>query len=577
MEIGDLGAGRKPSGGATRVSDATAPIPPDADRLRQLIEQAPDAVFVTSRDGRLLECNPAGLRLFGLDAGDVARGFNLLDHCEGATQGSTLAQALAASPDRAIRERELPVRRRDGSCVVLLVSAFSFRDEAGEVAGYQGFARDISRRRHAEEALQRREDAYRRDLEYVSDIVFSFDAHGTLLSVSPSVERTLGYAPEELVGKTLPELGVLTPASLRKALHSLERLRAGETTPPLTYALAARDGSRVYGEIISSAVHENGGVSRFVAVARNVTDRVLAEHKLLESEQLNRSTFEQAAVGIVTVHAQDRRILQANRRACEILGYTKEELREHTFRTLTHPDDVAASAEAMKALLSGAVPGFQIEKRYVRKDGRVVTARVTVSLVRDEADEPIQAVAVLEDISARKDSERQLARLAAAVEHAAEDIFITDVDGRIVYVNPAFERITGYAPEEVLGRTPGFLGNAPDEPEIEQDMLRALENGSVWSSRLRTRRKDGGLVEQDVTVTAIRDTQGAKLGHVAVRRDVTEQLKLEAQLRQVQKLEAIGTLAGGIAHDFNNMLAPIIGYAVSPRPLAARRTWCARS
>jgi PAS domain S-box-containing protein len=158
-------------------------------------------------------------------------------------------------------------------------------------------------------------------------------------------------------------------------------------------------------------------------------------------------------------------------------------------------------------------------------------------------------------------NEERLARLATAVEQADEDVMITDTSGTIVYVNPSFTRITGYAPEEAIGRTPGILRSGKHDETFYAGMREALQAGKIWRGRLTNRRKDGTLILQACSITPIRDPSGNVSGYVSVRRDITREVQVEARIAQTQKLEAIGTLAGGIAHDFNNILMAILGYS----------------
>ncbi len=162
---------------------------------------------------------------------------------------------------------------------------------------------------------------------------------------------------------------------------------------------------------------------------------------------------------------------------------------------------------------------------------------------------------------ALRQNEERLARLATAVEQADENVMITDTSGTIVYVNPSFTRITGYAPDEAIGRTPNILRSGQQDEVFYQGMWDTLRSGSTWRGRLTNRRKDGRLILQACSITPFRDPSGSISGYVSVNRDITREVQVEARIAQTQKLEAIGTLAGGIAHDFNNILMAILGYS----------------
>ena len=162
---------------------------------------------------------------------------------------------------------------------------------------------------------------------------------------------------------------------------------------------------------------------------------------------------------------------------------------------------------------------------------------------------------------ALRQNEENLARLATAVEQADEDVIITDTSGTIVYVNPSFSRITGYSPEEAIGRTTRILRSGNHDEAFYKGMWDTLRSGSTWKGRLTNRRKDGRLILQACSIAPFRDPSGSVSGYVSVNRDITREVQVEARIAQTQKLEAIGTLAGGIAHDFNNILMAILGYS----------------
>jgi len=157
------------------------------------------------------------------------------------------------------------------------------------------------------------------------------------------------------------------------------------------------------------------------------------------------------------------------------------------------------------------------------------------------------------------DSERR--QLSAAIEQTAESIVITDVAGNIIYVNPAFERITGYSRAEVMGQNPRFLKSGKHEDAYYQEMWATISAGGVWRGRIVNRRKDGSLYTEEETITPVRDENGVIVNYVGVKRDVTREQQLEEQYRQAQKMEAVGRLTAGIAHDFNNILTVINGFS----------------
>nr|WP_321466909.1 PAS domain S-box protein [uncultured Desulfobulbus sp.] len=186
-----------------------------------------------------------------------------------------------------------------------------------------------------------------------------------------------------------------------------------------------------------------------------------------------------------------------------------------------------------------------------------VTIRINSSVVENN----VVAQVVFTDMSNKFKMEEGRKLLATAVDQAAESVIITDVNGNIEYVNPAFEEISGYSFAEVLGKNPNILKSG-DTPSYHYKLMwEDISQGKVWRGTFTNKKKNGAVYCEEATVTPVKDHNGRIINYVAVKRDITKHLILEKQIRQSQKMQAIGMLAGGIAHDFNNILTAILGYA----------------
>jgi PAS domain S-box-containing protein len=161
-------------------------------------------------------------------------------------------------------------------------------------------------------------------------------------------------------------------------------------------------------------------------------------------------------------------------------------------------------------------------------------------------------------LAERKRAEESNIQLATAIEQTAETIVITDTLGMIVYVNPAFEKTSGYTRAEAFGQNPRVLKSGKHDAQFYRQMWDVLSRGEVWHGHIINRRKDGTLYEEEVSISPLRGSTGTIINYVAVKRDVTHEVQLESQLRQSQKMEAIGQLAGGVAHDFNNIITAML-------------------
>ena len=206
----------------------------------------------------------------------------------------------------------------------------------------------------------------------------------------------------------------------------------------------------------------------------------------------------------------------------------------------------------------GVVRDYEITLR--KKDGSPVSVSVTSSFRNDKDGNILGVEGIIRDITERKRTEEERLRLARAIEQISEGIMITDANWNILYANPAFARITGYAREEIIGLHSRVLESDKHGTNFYGRIRETLSRGEGWSGRLINKKKDGTLYEAEVTASAIQNKAGTIINYVSIHRDVTREVQLEKELRQAQKMESIGTLAGGIAHDFNNILTPIIGY-----------------
>ena len=226
-----------------------------------------------------------------------------------------------------------------------------------------------------------------------------------IVYVNPAFEKISGYAVDEVMGRNCrflqgDERDQPALDELRAALREGRECR-------VVLRNYRKDGTLFWNELYVSPVHDEGGrLTNYVGVQNDITERRRIEEVLRESEERFRATFEHAAVGAAQVGI-DGRWLRVNRRLCEIVGYTHDELLEITFADISHPDDVEADLEQARAVLRGESQLYSTEKRYVRKDGSLVWVNLTVSLVREASGEPRYFISVIEDISERKRVEEE--------------------------------------------------------------------------------------------------------------------------------------------------------------------------
>ncbi|MEO8164390.1 MAG: PAS domain S-box protein, partial [Betaproteobacteria bacterium] len=255
------------------------------------------------------------------------------------------------------------------------------------------------------------EARFRNTFDFASIGMAIVSLEGRWVQINAALSELLGYNVDEL--KRLTFQNVTHPDDLQADLAYIERVLRGEiSTYQMEKRYFHRDGHVVWALLSVSLVRDiDGAPVHFVSQIQDITARKYAEQALTESEERFRATFDHASVGIM--HSSlDRRILVLNRKFCEMVGYSADELQQGSVRRIHHPDDSDADQPLEKQLLAGEIENFSFEKRYVRKNASVFWANRTVSLVRDQSGKPQYFIRVIEDISARKDAEEKLLHLA---------------------------------------------------------------------------------------------------------------------------------------------------------------------
>jgi PAS domain S-box-containing protein len=356
-------------------------------------------------------------------------------------------------------------------------------------------------------------------------------------------ELATGVVAEAIVGDTLEEV---LPASAGALTAIFERVRA---TGELVDAGEVEYGdARIeHGVFWIKAFPLTG--DRIAMTFENVTEMVLARRALQESEGRFRGAFHSTSLGMALT-ALDGSYVQVNDRLAEMLGYEPAELSKLNVRDVTHPEDIEADVQSVQELQSGKCESFQREKRYVRKDGSVMWAELTVSVVRGYDGSPTHVVSHVQDITSQREANLLF---AATFEDSVVPMLVADDERRLVDLNEAAAELLGVSHDQALGvRLDKLL---PDEniPALWTGFMR----DGTWEAEVSLRRPDGG--ERRIEFVATADVRPGR--HIAVVRDLSRTKELETQLRQAQKMEAVGRLAGGIAHDFNNLLTAISGYS----------------
>jgi len=447
-------------------------------------------------------------------------------------------------------------QRKDGHLIDVLMSSTPINPK-DLLAGVTFTALDITERTKAAAALRESENKFALAFDASPDSVnINSLADGTYVEINKGFTDLTGFTREDVLGKTSTEINIWYDATDRKRLA--ESLRSTGYSENLEAKFRRKDGSLTTA-LMSARVITLNNVPHIISITRDIGELKKAEQEILAQKKLFETMFN-AMTDAIVITDRRRRIQLTNKAIETTFGYTQEELIGKTTEVLY--DSSEEYLETGKAVFNSEAPhqtGFYTTM-YRNKSGRNFPGESFGTKLHDNNNIWTGNLGIIRDITKRKQNEADLERLKVAVEQAGEVFVITDVDGIIQYTNPAFERTTGYTLEEARMQNPRILKSGLQDEEFYKNLWDTISSGQTWTGRMVNKSKNGTLYTEEATISPVCNADGQIINYVAIKHDITDQLKLEAQYLQAQKMESVGRLTGGVAHDFNNILAVIIGY-----------------
>ncbi len=322
-----------------------------------------------------------------------------------------------------------------------------------------------------------------------------------------------------------------------------------------------KDGRIVFAEVSSHPFDFEGRSARLI-MALDVTKRLVAEQKSREGEELFRAVASVTADVIWDWNVSTDAIWWSDGLKT-VFGHSPEECRRNLefWKTHVHPDDRERVLRTTQTAMDHRQQTWKDDYRFLRSDGSTAHVEDSGYIIYDHQGNPVRFVGGMTDISARKEAEDKLTQQAALLDLARDAIIVHDIDQRVLFWNKGAERIYGWTAEEAAGRSLRELLYGDDYNSNLRVYVAAVVATGEWSGEIAQRRRDGSCITVDARCSLMRDVDGSPRSILSINSDITARLAVEEQLRQAQKLEAIGQLTGGLAHDFNNLLTVILGNA----------------
>ncbi len=407
------------------------------------------------------------------------------------------------------------------------------RDGDNNIIGCIGFAQDITAQRRAEDELRRGEARLQSVIDNAPAQVATVDRQGKILFINrPAPGLTL----EQVVGSSVYDY--LQPEHCDQAKQCVEHVfRTGDTVVNESRATGPY-GSVSWYETRLGPVKVDGQVIAVTLISSDVTERKQGEIALRESEERFRKVFEEGPLGVGIVGI-DGRIQRANPRLCEMLGYSEQEIIKLGIQGITHSDDWEKDRQPIRRLAQGELDGYCLEKRYVRKDGEVIWAQLTASLMTDIDGKPTAIIGLVEDITQRKRTEEVLRRseqkMRLHVQQTPLAVIEWDLEQRVTDWNPGAERIFGYTEEEALGRDLSLLVPPAAREHVGRVLAALLAKKGGERSTNENLTKDGKTILCEWYNTPLVNAEGQVIGMASLVEDITERKRAEADLRDAKE------------------------------------------
>ena len=569
-----------------RVIERSAELFESEQRHRSLLQASSDPLVVYDMEGKVSYVNPAFSQTFGWSFDELkGKRIDFVPEENWKETKESIDRMLRGENVQLFETRRLT---KGGRLLDIQLSTSLFLDRDGHPAGNIVILRDVTESKQAEESLRKTHCELERSVaDRTSELVRAneqlkleieerkraegelslqktyfqhlfenspeasviLDKEDRIVDVNTEFEKLFDYSIEEIKGKYINDL--LVGEDLRDEARALTQRTLECQVVTRDTVRRRKDGTLVDVSILGYPITFNGEQVGVYAIYKDITERRRREEALRESEKQYRNLVDNALVGIYKTDLEGN-VLYANEALIKMMGFESYEDMKSVgvLARYSNLDERDIFIKTLKR--TGKINHFEVD--LLTKSGAVKNVILTGVLEGDVIS------GMILDITEGKQAVEERIRLATAVEQAAESVIISDRRGTIHYVNPAFERLSGYSSEDIVGKNFRILKSDRHDEVFYREMWKTIKSGTAWAGRISNRMKDGSLRQFETTISPIRDKSGVIANFVSVNRDVTQEVALEAQLFQAQKMEAVGTLAGGIAHDFNNLLQVIQGY-----------------
>lgn len=516
-------------------------------KLSRAVEQSPVSIVITDKEGNIEYANPKASETTGYSF-DELKGQNPRILQSGHTSKEEYTQLWNEVTSGGLWKGLFHNKRKNGEYYWESSSISPVFDVFGNIINYIAIKEDITERKAIEESLMINQNRLEQIAKNSRTVIWEMDSEGRYTYINDVCFELFGYSAEEIVGQLRDNI---TPLSSNHVMEyepiGFERLKQGHSISSYENKIIRKDGTSIWVSTNATPIFdEDHQITGYIGSDNDITERKNAEEELVKFKTI----ADQATYGNAIV-SMNGNLIYMNEVFATILGYTMDEMIGMNLMNLHSEAQLNRIQELLEIIQTkGGYVAEEVE--FKRKDQSVFPSLMSASLIVDAQNTPQFMSASLVDISDIKQKEREINKLSIAIEQSPIIVLISDLKGVIQYVNPAFETITGYTADEVIGKHTRILQSGLTSKKVYQDLWKTILLGKIWKGEWINRRKDGELFYESVIVTPVKDEHQRVSYYLAVKENITQRKQIEDAL--VKSEEQFRTLfthspIGMLIHD----------------------------
>lgn len=501
--------------------------------LSTLINTIPDLVWLKDINGIFITCNTIFEKLYGANVTEIV-GKSDYDFVD-----KDLADFFRENDRKSIQTNKPSINEEwltfasDGHKALHETIKTPMYDSLGNIIGVLGIARDITERKEAENELRKSEEKFRNLVESINEVFYTSDKNGKLTYISPNISLLTGFTSEEVIDKSY--LKFVSKQDQRKVISHYLKVSSNKVTDTsFEFRIRTKDGKTIWAGQLTHIVYDDAGnIVEYRNVARDITERKVVEEELRISREEFKAYFNSSSVGL-SVTAHDKSWIEVNQKLCDMMGYTKEELINVTWVSLTHPDDIAVNIELFNKATEGKIDSYSLDKRFVRKNGKIIYATISTTVQRNLDGSIHHLLTSYTDITLRKEAELLLAeteeRYRKVFEQSPYGVVIMDPDKMLPFdFNDVAHLQLGFTRSEFANKKISDYEIIENANETKARIDNILKEGKdEFVTKHKT--KDGDIRDIFVSVQRIR-VAGKPLLYT-IFQDITERKQAEEKVKE---------------------------------------------